>query len=416
MKNTGHDEILGFGRGVHSKDAKSVYYLLTFLSNFAVSTISATYVLFLISQHLDLLQVNLVNLTFMIGVFLFEVPTGALADHFGRRKLVILSYVFLVLAFGVYYFSSGFIMFVLAETIAALAFTCESGALDAWVVDSMDRKNYIGEVDFVFSHASMIGRFASLFGGLLGAYIGSINIRLPLGIGSILSLVSLVVSIVFMHEIKEKRSKQASKGGFTALGKIIRDGVFYGLKHKVILWLILSSVLATFAFQPLNMYWSPRFNTLVGGQVWILGWVWAGMCIFMMTGGFLARQLLKMGKDYMEISLITVIFLVAPIIIASVSNIFYIAISSFLMYEVGRGLYDPIHKSYLNKYISGDHRATVLSFDSMMGRLGAGFGLVILGFVAKHTDIQTAWITAGVILLFLIPIYLRAGYHEKKLQ
>lgn len=410
------DEVLGFGRDIRSKDAKSVYYLLTFLSNFAVSTISATYVLFLLSQHLDLLQVNLVNLTFMAGVFLFEVPTGALADHFGRRKLIILSYAFLILAFGIYYFSSSFIIFVFAETIAALAFTCESGALDAWVVDSMNRKNYIGEVDFVFSHASIIGRFASLFGGLFGAYLGSISLRLPLGIGSILSLMSLIVAVVFMHEIKDKRSKQKGKSGFSSLGKVVKDGIFYGLKHKVILWLILSSVLATFAFQPLNMYWSPRFNPLVGNQVWILGWVWAGMCLFMMIGGFIARQLLKIGKDYMEVSLITVIFLVAPIIIASVSNIFYIAIGSFFMYEVGRGLYDPIHKSYLNKYITGDHRATVLSFDSMMGRMGAALGLVILGLVAKGTNIQTAWITSGVILLFLIPIYLRAGYHEKNIK
>ena len=81
------------------------------------------------------------------------------------------------------------------------------------------------------------------------------------------------------------------------------------------------------------------------------------MCLFMMMGGMLVKKLLHKGKRYAEISIITALFLTSPIFAASVSNIFYIALTSFLVYEVGRGMFNPIHKSYMNKYIPSEHRA-----------------------------------------------------------
>ena len=86
MKN----HIQNFGKNINARETKTIYYLILFLSSFAVSTISATYVLFLLSQGLDLLQVNLVNVAFMVGIFIFEIPTGAYADNFGRRKSLVI--------------------------------------------------------------------------------------------------------------------------------------------------------------------------------------------------------------------------------------------------------------------------------------------------------------------------------------
>lgn len=410
------NEVLNFGSDVHAKDPKAVYYLITFLFSFATSIVSATYVLFLLSQHLDLLQVNLVNLAFMTGNFLFEIPTGVYADYFGRKNSVVLSSTLVALAFGTYFLSSSFFMFIIAEMIAALAITFSSGALDAWLVDSLEQNSFVGNVDYVFSHASILGQLAALFGGLIGAYIGSVSLRLPLGFAALLSLLSVVVALLFMYENRRTRETFGFSHGLNQLSKIAKEGVIYGVRHKVILWLVLSSILASFALQPLNMYWSPRFNTLAGNQVWIVGWVWAGMCLFMMFGGLLVKKLLRNGKKYLEISIITALFIGIPIIAASFSNIFYFVLTTFLTYEIGRGMFNPIHKSYLNKYIPSEHRATVLSFDSMMGKVGAAGGLVLLGLLAKSTNIQTAWFVSGIILLFLIPIYLRAGFNEKRLS
>lgn len=410
------NHILGFSNSVRLKDPKAVYYLLSFLINLAASLTFATYVLFLLSKGLDLFQVMLVNLSFMIGNFIFEIPTGAYADYFGRKKSVVLSCIFATLALFIYFISSNIWFFILAELTAALAYTFVSGALDAWVIDSLEKRQFTGKVDFVFSQANIFSQSAVLVGGLIGGYIGSVNLSFPFGAGAIVAFVSLLIAIFFMHEEVVAKKALTISGSIYQMIQVARSSITYGIKHKVILWLIFSSTLAMFAFMPLNMYWSPRLNELSGNRIWLMGWVWAGISLAMMLGSFLIKRLLKKEKSYSWILILTALVLGIPIMLASSSNIFGIVLMGFLFYEVGRGMLNPVHKTYLNKYIPGEQRATVLSFDSMMGKFGAGFGLVILGWVAKSYSIQVAWLISGLLLLLLIPIYIRARKHESLLK
>lgn len=410
------DGVLNFSSNIRSKDVKSVYYLVTFLTDFSASLISATYALFLLSRGLDLFQIMLVNLSFMVANFIFEIPTGAYADYFGRKRAIVLSSFFMMLCLIVYFESSNIYMFIAAEILAALSFTFASGALDAWMVDSLEKKGYVGKVDFIFSHAAIIGKTASLFGGLIGAYIATVSLALPFGVGAIVALTALLVSIFYIHEDFKVKKGLNFSGGITQMARVTKNSITYGVRNKVVLWLIFSSILATFAFQPLNMYWSPRMNELAGNQVWLMGWVWAGMSLFMMFGSFVVKELLKREKTYAWILITTALFLAVPILLSASSSIFAIVLISFLTYEIGRGMLSPAHKAYLNKYIPGEQRATVLSFDSMMGKLGAAGGLLILGWVGKNYSIQVSWLVSGILLLLLIPIYFRTAAHERKLN
>lgn len=410
-----HNEVVEFGSNIRSKDTRSVYYLLTFLHEFSLSLISAIYVLFLLKQGLDLFEVMLVNLAFMVGIFIFEIPTGAYADFYGRRRSIILSFIFLLFTFVLYFLSNSLWMFILAEVLAAIAFTFSSGALDAWLVDSFEKQEYTGNVDYIFSNAEVVGKSAAIFGGLLGGYIGSINLALPFGVGAGLIFITLIIAVSFIHERFTPKETPNLASSISRIGKVTRDSITYGLKHKVILWLIFSSIVYSFAFMPLNMYWSPRMNDLAENQIWIVGWIWAGMALFMIGGSYLVKHLLKKEKTYSWIMIATALFLAIPILLASLSNIFAIVLYSFLMYEIGRGMLKPAHKAYLNKFIPGKQRATVLSFDSMMARFGSAIGLVLFGLIANQYGIQTSWMISGFVLLLLVPIYLRVSHHEKRL-
>jgi MFS family permease len=414
-KNNMQQGAISFTRDVKARDPRAVYYLVTFLHDFSISLHAAIYVLFLLSHNLSLLEVSLVNLSFMLGNFFFEIPTGAYADFFGRRKSLILSSLFLTGALAIYFISTNILMFIIAELIAALAFTFASGALDAWMVDSLEGKGYIGKVDFVFSQASIVSYSASLVGGLIGGYLGNINLALPFGVGALVSLSSLAAVVFLMHEKPVKTKALSFTNGFKQMAIVAKDSINYGVRHKVVLWLILSSMLAFFAFQPLNMYWAPRINALSGNQVWLMGWIWVGVTTCMMLGSYWIRTLLKKQKSYLWILIAMSLFLSLPILLASISNIFALVVSGYILHEIGRGMIRPMQKSYLNKHIPSEKRATILSFDSMMGKLGAAGGLVVLGFVANNYSIQDAWLISGVLLLFLIPIYIKVTENEKAL-
>lgn len=399
---------------IKRREAKTVYYLVTFFYDLAISFSITTYVLFLLKAGLDPLQVNTVNFFFMIGNFIFEVPTGAFADIFGRKRSLLLGNLILSVAFFVYFLSDRMLFFIIAELIAALAFTFRSGALSAWVVDTMAVQGYKGRVDFVFSQANIYSKVALILGGLIGAYLGNISLRIPWFVGGVFSLLSFFLALFLMEEPFGRVGKVAIPGGLKRMRQVVNDSIFYGLKNKTVLWLVISSIVTFFSFQALNMFWAPRFEELVGGRIYILGWIWVAFSLAMLLGSYISKRYTEKSKNFTPLMAFMVLVLALPIFIAAYSQIFYLVAGMFMVYEVGRGIDKPMKQAYLNRYIPSDKRATVLSFDSMMGRLGAAVGLIVMGWVVKHTSIQISWLLSALLMLTLIPIYLRVRHHEKQ--
>jgi len=108
------------------------YYILSCLFSAAgTQIISAIYVTFLIKNGLNLLEVNLVNMTFFLTLFICEIPTGAFADIFGRKTSFVLACGLMGLSMFVYGASHTFVGFIIAEVIGGIAATFKSGAFQA---------------------------------------------------------------------------------------------------------------------------------------------------------------------------------------------------------------------------------------------------------------------------------------------
>lgn len=381
------------------KDSRAIYYVLVFSFDFLIGLVAATYSLYLLSHDLDLFQVNLVNTVFMISSVIFEVPTGVLADYIGRKVSVVLSFAILPIGFGIYYFSTTMIWFMVAEVCTALAVACLSGALDAWVVDRLHQQGYSGKIDAVFSHAGMASGLALMIGGFIGAQLANVQLRWPFGIGVIVALVGLGIAYWGMPEVRVTKQPITFRWGF------VQRSLHYSLRHPVVLWLFGATLLANLAFQPLNMYWAPRIAQLTQQQIWFLGYVWTGVAACLLTGSYLAKNLTKRILSYQWLFVCTAIILALPIIIIAQTTVVATLLGGFLVYEIGRGLLGPLHKSYLNKHIQSHERATVLSFDSLVSKLGAAGGLVFFGWLAKLFSIELTWVLAGIVLLGLIPLY-----------
>ena len=121
------------------KTSKTIrnFYLLSSIDRFGCSFTFAVYVTFLLSRGLSLLDVNLVNTVYFATILLAEIPTGAIADVYGRKLSYIVSNILVGLGFFVYGNSSSLFGFLLAEIVVAIGATCESGAYQAWLIDSL---------------------------------------------------------------------------------------------------------------------------------------------------------------------------------------------------------------------------------------------------------------------------------------
>ncbi|HMB17464.1 MAG TPA: MFS transporter [Candidatus Paceibacterota bacterium] len=382
------------------------YLFLSVAHKFAISTHYAMYVIFLKSQGMNLLQINLVNLGFFLTIFLFEIPTGAFADVFGKKKSFVLSCFLWSLSFFVYGYSKSFIGFFAAESIAAIGKTFSSGAFEAWVINRLNRFNYNGELDKLFAKEEYLGRGFGIIGAFIGAWISDISMVWVWYIGGFLFFLVGIVSILIMEEENHREEELSIKSGFRSMAKNIKVSIRYGVKNKTIRFIILMVLIQFFFVQGFNMQWSIYFSRFFG-PIRKLGFIWTGISLSLILGSFIAPYLLRKVGSNKKMLMIPLVISGIFIILATLFGP-YLAILFFFLHEVGRGIFTPIRKSYINECIdSDDKRATINSFGSIVHHVGGGFGLVVSGIIAKSYSIEVNWLVMGSLLvIFSIAAYL----------
>jgi len=358
---------------------------------------SAMYVSFLISNGLDLFEINLVNLVFYVTLFLTEIPTGAFADVFGRKVSHITACALLAISMLVYGLSSSFIFFAVAESIGAVALTFSSGAFDSWFVDRIKHYGYNGKLDKAFARAGQIGRVCGIASAYVGAALADINMVIPWFAASALFVVSGLVAL-FIKEEYFVRQKLSLTAGLRDMGKTIQSSLCYCRDNLNVRFVIIITTIQLFVLQAPNMQWQPFFKRWLSGQIG-LGIIYVLISVSVLLGSFVAPWLLRKVRCERKTLLMTQSLIALGIILPVLSERFLPALLIFLVHEFARGIFDPIKKSYLHQNITQKERATIQSFESMAHHLGGAGGLLISGLLAKSFGISVSWVVVGMALL-----------------
>jgi len=109
-------------------------YIYSFLNNF--NLLSTVWMLYLAYKGMSLTQIGLLEGLFHVTSFLMEIPTGSIADIFGRKTSRVLGSVFWVISSITMLYGNNFFHFALAMTLMALSYNLESGAGQALIYDS----------------------------------------------------------------------------------------------------------------------------------------------------------------------------------------------------------------------------------------------------------------------------------------
>jgi MFS family permease len=195
---------------------------------------------------------------------------------------------------------------------------------------------------------------------------------------------------------------------FAKLKEIVVTSIKYSTKHKVLLWVLLGGAVFSLAMQPLNMYWAPKFNTMLGDKIYLMGWIWATLSILALAGSYMTKVLVQNEKKYSFIVALSILTIFVSILISSSFYIIAISLAGYLVHEIGRGLYQPIQLAYMNNYADKEKRATIISFESMTSSFGAVIGLIVFGLIAQKTSIETTWFIASFAVLLALPFYFKA--------
>jgi MFS family permease len=376
------------------------YQLLAGLYTLAASLIWGVNTLFLLDAGLTIGEVFVANAVFSAGMVLFEIPTGVVADTLGRRVSYLLSVAVLGLTTLLYLAAeragAGVVVFAVVSLVMGLGFTFYSGALEAWLVDALASVGAHEELDHVFARAQQITGLAMLIGTASGGFLGQIDLAVPFGVRAALLAALFVVSWGSMHDLGfEPRPLVLSRIG-GELTEQTKVGIAHGWNQPGLRLLILSGVTrgafigwAFYAAQPYFL------DLLDSDQIWVVGVITACMSLSTIAGNQLVEVLTRSCRRRSSIMLGGAVVATVGAVVMGVTDSFWVALPSFLMVTGSMGVISPVRQAYVHQVTPSEHRATVISFDAMLGSMGGVGGQLSLGRLSDVRSLSAGYVVGG---------------------
>ena len=392
--------------GHTAAQVQRVYLLLTLLTTLAASFIWGVNTLFLLDAGLNNTEAFAANAFFSIGMVIFEVPTGVVADTRGRRFSFMLGAGTLLLSTVLYLamwqIEAPFIGWALASILLGLGFTFFSGATEAWLVDALGATGFTGNLETVFGRGQTIGGIAMLSGSVLGGIVAQLtNLGVPYVLRAIMLGVALLAAFWFMRDLGFKPKTDVSTR--EAMADITRGSIDGGLRNRPVRWMMLAApftggigIYAFYAMQPflLELYGDPTAYSIAGLAAAIV----AGAQI---VGGLsvpIVRRYFRLRTHaiFLAVALESVILGDIAVVGFNLETLgmtaFYLAIVLLVLWALVFAVAGPIRQAFHNGVIPSEQRATVLSVDSLMSSLGGVVAQPSLGRVADVSGYAASYL------------------------
>ncbi|MCH1884043.1 MFS transporter [Agrococcus sp. ARC_14] len=390
---------------------QGTYYVLVLGNTLAASFIWGINTLFLLDAGLTNLEAFSANAFYTVGVLLFEIPTGVVADTMGRRWSYLLGSATLAVTTGLYWlmwlWEAPFWGWALASMLLGLGFTFFTGAIDAWLVDALQATGYKGSLERVFGRSVIVSGAAMLVGSVLGGVVAQLT---DLGVPFLLRAGVLVAMVVIAGLLMRDLgfTPDRSEGPIKATRTVLRASITHGLGNPPVRWLMLSSPFtagvgfyAFYALQPylLELWGDPEAYSIAGLAAALL----SGSA---MLGGLLAPVVRRWFHKRTSTILLAAVSGVAVLLGLGLIRNFWVAIVLVAVWGVMTSIDDPVRRAYLNDMIPSKQRATVLSFDSLMGSGGSAIAQPLLGRSADLGGYGFSLLLSGVLSAAAVPFLL----------
>jgi len=392
-----------------ARAVERTYLTLTLLSTLASSFIWGINTIFLLDAGLNNAEAFAANAFFTVGMVIFEIPTGVVADTRGRQ----LSY---VLGAGTLLFSTLLYLLMwqvhaplwgwaIASILLGLGFTFFSGATEAWLVDALAATGFEGHLDHVFGRAQSVAGVAMLGGTVAGGLVAQVtNLGVPYIIRAAMLGVTLLVALRFMRDIGFSPARDASP--MKAVRTVLRGSIDGGLRNPPVRWLMLAApftagtgIYIFYAAQPylLELYGDPNAYTIAG----LAAAIFAGVQI---GGGLLVPYVGRLFARRTDALLIGGVLGVALLAILGLKPGFVVALALLALWACIGAVTRPMRSAFLNGVIPSEQRATVLSFDSLMGSAGGVVAQPILGRVADVSGYAASYLVSAAVQVVALPL------------
>jgi MFS family permease len=385
-------------------------YLVLMLGNtLAASFIWGINTIFLLDAGLSNLEAFAANAFFTAGMVVFEVPTGIVADTMGRRLSYLLGTVTLMVTTLLYVLlwqiEAPFWAWALTSMGLGLGFTFFSGAVEAWLVDALAAAGFTGELETVFGRGQIVGGAAMLAGSVAGGFIAQqTSLGVPFVIRGGVLAIMFAVAFRLMHDVGFTPAARTA-GPIAEMRKIAGASIEYGWREPAVKWLMVEAlftggvgIYGFYAMQPylLELYGDPHAYQIAG----LVAAIVAGAQIL---GGMAAPRIRRRFRRRTSALIATAALSTGTLALVGAIEHFWAVIGLIVVWGLLFAATTPIRQAYMNGLIPSQQRATILSFDSLMGSSGGVWAQPALGRAADAWGYGTSYVIGAGISALALP-------------
>jgi MFS family permease len=379
----------------------------------AASLIWGINTIFLLDAGLTNFEAFGANACFTAGMVIFEIPTGVVADHWGRRASFLCGTLTLAVTTALYVLlwqlHSGFLWWALVSASIGLGFTFFSGATDAWLVDALTATRFGGHLEGVFSRGQVIAGALTLGGSVAGGYLAQL---INLGVPYLIRVALLVGMSLFAFIMMDDLGFTPTRGhrSLAKVKKIVNGSVDYGLKVPAVRAIMLAGMFS--GGIDIYVYYAlqPHLLDLWGDQqaYGIAGLVAALLAGTQIVGGLITPWVRSAFKRRTSALLVLGIAAMAMLALIGLISNFWVVIALIALWGLVGYAALPIRRAYLNGMIPSQQRATILSFDSLINSTGGIVAQPLLGKSADAWGYQVSFLLSAAGSALALPFIARA--------
>jgi MFS family permease len=333
---------------------------------------------------------------YSIVIAVLEVPSGYVADVWGRKSALILGTLFGVFGFAMYSFSYTLVGFIIAELLLGVGESFVSGADSALLYDTLEVDNKEKHYLKTEGRLSAAGNISEALAGL---FVSIVVFHMVRGYFVLQTFFALLAFIAACFLIEPELKKYSKKVVFNDIIGIVR----YTFKTNKLLgkYIIFSSIIG---FASLVMAWfsQPIFFE-IGLAKNNYGYAWVILNAIVAIGSIAALRIGHFfGKNGIFVFLSIAMSLGLIIIALNLSYLVFVPLALFYFI---RGSAHPILKNFINNHTSSDKRATVLSLRSLLIRIMYSAIGPFLGVISDKISIKLALMLCGVSILIPAVIF-----------
>lgn len=410
---------------------RGTYYLVGGLNWFATVLPMAVMVLLAQTRGFSLSQIGLYMGLYSLTIIALELPSGALADAAGRKRILLVAFALAAAAKLVFLFAFDLVTLLAFAVLSGTSRALSSGALEAWFIDTLQAEDPDVELQPALATGNAFHLLGLACGTLLGGVLPQLFDQLPATATSVLTplsttvvaaviaqLLALGVCAVALREAplgrptapSKRPGRQALRSGLRVVREVLADAYTITRHNRTLQLLLGADLIVGLVLTGSELLWQPFYAVHVGlgaDDTMILGVVLAGCFAMGMVGNLAATPLSRLlGKRYALVAGLFQLLQAASFGLLAWQTNLLLATACYWSTYVMRSAWSSPHAALFNREVPGERRSVMLSVQSLVAFGGSFLGSVTLAPLAEVASIPVAWLVCGGLLTLTTLLYL----------